>query len=269
MSKGELGSNKMIVAVQNLPGGPVTPSVMPGGSAQHHGVHVTARYKPNGKPLTSVAEEARLFGRQGVASSPRRTRARTTPTTRMANARGHYYMGCKNAENPELLLKCFILAATLLMAAPSLAGGAEAPAAPASKARRPWLPRSLLPPGRDVLRLWHARRWRHLRRSPAGDDVADVRRGVEAYLDKQFAAGGGSQVEPPDPDPFSFSVYRGLRPEPMGEQTIINGAKMHIATLIVDGLAATGGEGTTSRCSSGWATARWWASAATRPGCAT
>ncbi|WP_434382559.1 hypothetical protein [Melittangium boletus] len=45
-----------------------------------------------------------------------------------------------------------------------------------------------------------------------------------------------SQDAPPpeDPDPFGFSVYRGARPEPMGEQTLINGARMQIATLIVD-----------------------------------
>jgi hypothetical protein len=41
------------------------------------------------------------------------------------------------------------------------------------------------------------------------------------------------QVEPPDEDPFGFSVYRGQRPEPMGTQTLINGARMDIAFLLV------------------------------------
>ncbi|QRK08214.1 hypothetical protein JQX13_51225 [Archangium violaceum] len=42
------------------------------------------------------------------------------------------------------------------------------------------------------------------------------------------------EAEPPDADPFAFSVYRGVRPEPMGSQTLINGARMDIATLIVE-----------------------------------
>jgi len=39
---------------------------------------------------------------------------------------------------------------------------------------------------------------------------------------------------PPDLDPFAFSTYQGVRPEPMGEQTLINGARMQISSLIVD-----------------------------------
>ncbi|ATB29465.1 hypothetical protein [Melittangium boletus] len=38
----------------------------------------------------------------------------------------------------------------------------------------------------------------------------------------------------PDVDPFGFSVYQGVRPEPMGEQTLINGARMQISSLIVN-----------------------------------
>lgn len=40
-------------------------------------------------------------------------------------------------------------------------------------------------------------------------------------------------LEPHDPDPFAFSAYKGARPEPMGKQTIINGAQMDVASMIV------------------------------------
>lgn len=40
--------------------------------------------------------------------------------------------------------------------------------------------------------------------------------------------------EPQDPDPFAFSTFRGVRLEPMGTQTLINGARMAIASIIVD-----------------------------------
>ncbi|MFY0529395.1 hypothetical protein ACN28I_41600 [Archangium gephyra] len=40
--------------------------------------------------------------------------------------------------------------------------------------------------------------------------------------------------EPADADLFAFSVYRGVRPEPMGSQTLINGARMEVASLIVE-----------------------------------
>jgi hypothetical protein len=53
------------------------------------------------------------------------------------------------------------------------------------------------------------------------------------FIRKKIAEGQEEKPEPVDPDPFSFSAYRGQRPEPMGSQTIINGGKMDIATLIV------------------------------------
>ncbi|HYH94532.1 hypothetical protein [Hyalangium sp.] len=53
------------------------------------------------------------------------------------------------------------------------------------------------------------------------------------FIRKKLAESQVAKPEPVDPDPFSFSVYRGRRPEPMGTQTIINGGKMEIATLIV------------------------------------
>lgn len=54
------------------------------------------------------------------------------------------------------------------------------------------------------------------------------------FVRKKLAASTAEKPEPVDPDPFAFSVYRGRRPEPMGSQTIINGARMEIATLIVE-----------------------------------
>lgn len=53
------------------------------------------------------------------------------------------------------------------------------------------------------------------------------------FVRKKLAESEAEKPEPVDPDPFAFSVYRGLRPEPMGSQTIINGGRMEIATLIV------------------------------------
>jgi hypothetical protein len=53
------------------------------------------------------------------------------------------------------------------------------------------------------------------------------------YVRRKIAEENAPKVEPVDPDPFAFSAYRGKRPEFMGEQTIINGAKMRIASLIV------------------------------------
>ncbi|HVG63241.1 MAG TPA: hypothetical protein VNA24_32050 [Hyalangium sp.] len=55
----------------------------------------------------------------------------------------------------------------------------------------------------------------------------------KAFIRKKLAESLEEKPEPVDPDPFAFSAYRGRRPEPMGSQTIINGGKMEIATLIV------------------------------------
>jgi hypothetical protein len=52
-----------------------------------------------------------------------------------------------------------------------------------------------------------------------------------AYVANRFAE---PREEPPDADPFAFSVYRGQRPEPMGSQTLINGARMAVASLLVE-----------------------------------
>jgi hypothetical protein len=53
------------------------------------------------------------------------------------------------------------------------------------------------------------------------------------YVRGKLAQGEAEKPEPVDMDPFAFSNYRGRRLEPMGEQTIINGARMKIAQLIV------------------------------------
>jgi hypothetical protein len=53
------------------------------------------------------------------------------------------------------------------------------------------------------------------------------------FVRRKIAEENAPKVEPVDPDPFAFSLYQGKRPEFMGEQTIINGAKMRIASLIV------------------------------------
>lgn len=53
----------------------------------------------------------------------------------------------------------------------------------------------------------------------------------KAWVAQRFAE---PKEEPPDPDPFRFSIYKGQRTEPMGEQTLINGARMAMASLIVE-----------------------------------
>lgn len=55
------------------------------------------------------------------------------------------------------------------------------------------------------------------------------------FVRQTFAAPPPEEEEEPlDLDPFAFGVYRGVRPEPMGTQTLINGASMEIASLIVE-----------------------------------
>lgn len=135
-----------------------------------------------------------------------------------------------------MLLKPFALAAALL-AAPSFAGGAaDAPAMSAGKA--PAASASSQPPAAQGGSCSACA-------APGGggtcaapqpqmmEQMSDEE--WKAYIAKKFLETEEEQkFEPPDPDPFAFSVYRGMRPEPMGEQTIINGAKMQIATLIVE-----------------------------------
>jgi hypothetical protein len=132
-----------------------------------------------------------------------------------------------------LLLKPFFMAAALLVAAPTLAGSPGATAAPSAKAKASPPPQGEqggtcsacnAPGGGGVC-------------STPGPEKAQPISDEEwkAYVRKKFAAEAQAEKpEPVDPDPFAFSAYRGRRPEPMGSQTIINGAQMEIATLIVD-----------------------------------
>jgi hypothetical protein len=131
-----------------------------------------------------------------------------------------------------LLLKPFFMAAALFVAAPAFAGPAPgATAAPEAKAKASSQPQGEqggtcsacdAPGGGGVC-------------STTGFEKAQQISDEEwkAYVRKKFAQSEAEKPEPVDPDPFAFSVYRGQRPEPMGSQTIINGAQMEIATLIV------------------------------------
>jgi hypothetical protein len=54
------------------------------------------------------------------------------------------------------------------------------------------------------------------------------------FVRRVYAEAEPEGQEPQDVDPFAFSIYRGVRLEPMGSQMLINGARMEIASLIVD-----------------------------------
>jgi hypothetical protein len=88
-------SNK-IMLVQNIPAGATGVNVLP----NIIGVHVTARYKPNGN-AANVRSQTKpgFFGSDKFQSTPYSGANNTYQS--MANARGPYYMGCKNAENPD------------------------------------------------------------------------------------------------------------------------------------------------------------------------
>ncbi len=126
------------------------------------------------------------------------------------------------------------MAATLLMAAPVLAGTAPgattAPAtsSPASVSSQPKAEQggtcsACNAPGGDGV----CSATEFERAQPISDEA------WKEFVRKKLAESTAEKPEPVDPDPFAFSVYRGMRPEPMGSQTIINGARMEIATLIV------------------------------------
>jgi hypothetical protein len=66
---------------------------------------------------------------------------------------------------------------------------------------------------------------------PSGETLSDEE--WREFVRRKIEAENTPKPEPVDPDPFAFSVYQGRRPEFMGEQTIINGARMRIASLIV------------------------------------
>lgn len=70
----------------------------------------------------------------------------------------------------------------------------------------------------------------------ASEGQAGPYRDAETWREhmRQQLASPPAHVEPPDPDPFAFSTFRGVRPEPMGSETLIGGAVMRIASLTVD-----------------------------------
>lgn len=108
-----------------------------------------------------------------------------------------------------MLLKRFFMTLALMAAAPVLAGkGSDSPKAPAAAGGACPAPAE----GQS-----------------AGKSEAEWK----AYIHKLITDSEKEAPEPVDPDPFAFSVYQGKRPEPMGSQTIINGAQMEIASLIV------------------------------------
>lgn len=88
-------SNK-IMLVQNLPPGTTGVNVLP----NIIGVHVTARYKPNGNAANVRSQKKPGFiGNDKFQSTPYSGANNTYQS--MANARGNFYMGCRNAENPD------------------------------------------------------------------------------------------------------------------------------------------------------------------------
>ena len=125
-----------------------------------------------------------------------------------------------------MFLKKALITAALLAAAPVLAGNppsaAATPAAPAAQpagactsCATPGAQGACTAPGA----------------AGAQEQISDEE--WREFVRRKIAEESAPRPEPVDPDPFAFSVYRGRRPEFMGEQTIINGAKMRIASLIV------------------------------------
>jgi hypothetical protein len=127
------------------------------------------------------------------------------------------------------------MAATVWVAAPAFAGNAPgAASAPAANASSPAA--STQPQGEQGGTCTSCG-------APGGGGTCAAREPSKAeqmsqeewkeYVRRKLAETASEKPEPVDPDPFAFSVYRGKRLEPMGSQTIINGAKMEIATLTV------------------------------------
>jgi hypothetical protein len=130
-----------------------------------------------------------------------------------------------------LLLRKALITATLLMAAPVLAG--SPPAAPAPTAPKAVVAESPAQSGGSCATCGAADEGGTCTAPQAGtlQEISDEE--WREFVRRKIAEQDAPKPEPVDPDPFAFSVYQGKRPEPMGEQTIINGAKMQIASLIV------------------------------------
>jgi hypothetical protein len=138
-----------------------------------------------------------------------------------------------------LLLRKALIAALSLMAAPALAGTPPAalPAPAAASSTAPAIQAvAAKEPAAGTCSTCSTEAAEGTCTAPqAGAGAAQQISDEEwrEFVRRKIAAEEAPKPEPVDPDPFSFSVYQGRRPEFMGEQTIINGAKMRIASLIV------------------------------------
>jgi len=129
-----------------------------------------------------------------------------------------------------LLLRKALLGATLLVAAPVLAGGPHA----ASTAPQAVVAESKAESGGSCASCGTPGQAGVCTAPGAGADSQGISdEEWSEYVRRKIEEENAPKPEPVDPDPFAFSVYQGKRPEFMGEQTIINGAKMRIASLIV------------------------------------
>jgi hypothetical protein len=88
-------SSNKIMLVQNLPSGMTYLNLLP----NIMGVHLTARYQNAMSTPDREQTKPGLFGSDKFQSTPK-TGANNNYNT-MANARGNYYLGCKNPENPD------------------------------------------------------------------------------------------------------------------------------------------------------------------------
>ena len=88
-------SNNLMM-MQNLPAGTTSGALLP----NIMGVHVTARYQ-NAMGANPNRDQSKpgLFGGGNFQSTPHSGANNTYQS--MANARGNYYLGCKNPENPD------------------------------------------------------------------------------------------------------------------------------------------------------------------------
>jgi hypothetical protein len=124
-----------------------------------------------------------------------------------------------------LLLKKSLITAALLAAAPVLAGN------PPAAAATPGAPAAQPAGACTSCSTEGAQSACTAQGAGAQEQISDEE--WREFVRRKIAEENAPRPEPVDPDPFAFSVYRGKRPEFMGEQTIINGAKMRIASLIV------------------------------------
>jgi hypothetical protein len=130
-----------------------------------------------------------------------------------------------------LLLRKALITAALLWAAPSLAG--SPPGATSSAAPQAVVAESSAPAAGTCSTCGTPGPGGTCTAQQAGDSQVYTDEEWREFIRGKLAEADAPKPEPADADPFAFSVYQGKRPEFMGEQTIINGAKMRIASLIV------------------------------------